>query len=241
VIGWIVLLAITFAANDPDAINATAADEALPTAVAIFVNNLPAGLVLVVMTISSVGQLFCGMSCVTSGSRMLFAFSRDRAVPGHQLWTKLNKNRTPYMAVLGMCLFAALVTLPALYDPIAFFAVVSITVIGLYIAYVIPSYLRLRLGDSFVPGPWNNGQRYKWMNAFAVIWTIIITVIFSLPFVPAGVPGNPDFDWASVNYAPLMVFGVIILVGLWWILFARKTFTGPVRQVDAPVEDVNLA
>ena len=94
VIGWIVLLAITFAANDPDAINTTAADEALPTAVAIFVNNLPAGLVLAVMTISSVGQLFCGMSCVTSGSRMLFAFSRDRAVPLHQLWTKLNANRT---------------------------------------------------------------------------------------------------------------------------------------------------
>ena len=121
---------------------------------------------------------------------------------------------------------------------------VSITVIGLYIAYVIPIYLRLRKGSSFDPGPWNNGRNYKWMNTFSVVWTIIITVMFSLPFVPAGVPGNPDFAIESVNYAPVMVFGVIIVVGLWWVLIARKTFTGPVRQVDAPVppvDDVNLA
>ena len=41
--------------------------------------------------------------------------------------------------------------------PVAFFAVVSIAVIGLYIAYVIPIYLRWREGDKFEPGPWNNG------------------------------------------------------------------------------------
>ncbi|MEA2348237.1 MAG: hypothetical protein QOG62_2024 [Thermoleophilaceae bacterium] len=240
VIGWILLLAITFAATDPDAINATATDQALPTAVAIFVNNLPSGLVLAVMVISTVGQLFCGMSCVTSGSRMLYAFSRDRAVPGWQLWTKLNTNRTPYAAVIGMCAVAMLVTIPALSNPIAFFAVVSITVIGLYIAYVIPIYLRLRKGDSFEPGPWNNGKKYKWMNTFAVAWVAIISVIFSLPFVPAGVPGSPDFDIEAVNYAPLMVFGIIILVGLWWIVSARRHFTGPVRTIDLDKE-INLA
>ena len=36
--------------------------------------------------------------------------------------------------------------------PVAFFAVVSIAVIGLYIAYVIPIYLRWRMGDAFEPG-----------------------------------------------------------------------------------------
>ena len=37
--------------------------------------------------------------------------------------------------------------------PVAFYAVVSIAVIGLYIAYVIPIYLRWRMGDAFEAGP----------------------------------------------------------------------------------------
>ena len=65
---------------------------------------------------------------------------------------------------------------------------VSITVIGLYIAYVIPMFLRWRMGDAFEPGPWTLGQKYKWMNPFAVVWTALITVIFCLPFAPAAVP-----------------------------------------------------
>ena len=79
--------------------------------------------------------------------------------------------------------------------PVAFFAVVSIAVIGLYIAYVIPIYLRWRRGDAFEPGPWNLGHKYKWMNPFAAVWVAIITVIFILPTNPAGVPWNDEFDW----------------------------------------------
>ena len=61
-------------------------------------------------------------------------------------------------AVLASCGLAALITLPALTGneagiPVAFFAVVSIAVIGLYIAYVTPVYLRLRAGDTSSPGP----------------------------------------------------------------------------------------
>ena len=60
----------------------------------------------------------------------------------------------------------------------------SVCVIGLYIAYAIPIYLRWRMGDAFQPGPWNNGQKYRWMNLVATIWVGIITVIFCLPFTP---------------------------------------------------------
>ena len=64
----------------------------------------------------------------------------------------------PIYAVLAMAAAALIITLPALKGngenvPFAFFAVVSITVIGLYIAYVIPIFLRWRMGDKFEPGP----------------------------------------------------------------------------------------
>ena len=48
-------------------------------------------------------------------SRMTFAFSRDGAVPGHRLWRRLGPNRTPTWAVLFVVVFALLVTLPAFF------------------------------------------------------------------------------------------------------------------------------
>ena len=45
-----------------------------------------------IILIACVGQFFCGMACVTSCSRTFFAFSRDRAVPGHQLWSRVSGN-----------------------------------------------------------------------------------------------------------------------------------------------------
>ena len=44
---------------------------------------------------------------------------------------------------------------------VAFTAVVSIGVIGLYLAYIIPIFLRLRMGDAFQPGPWRLGQQVQ--------------------------------------------------------------------------------
>ena len=46
-----------------------------------------------------VAQFFCVTASVTSASRMLFAFSRDRAVPGHQFWSQVARNRVPRHAV----------------------------------------------------------------------------------------------------------------------------------------------
>ena len=230
--GWLVLLAITFAATDVQAIN-----DAAGSSLAVFSSALPGGWEKLVVLIATVGQLFCGMACVTSCSRMMYAFSRDRAVPGWRLWTRLNHHRVPAYSVVGSCLAALIVTLPALEGdenafPYAFFAVVSITVIGLYIAYVLPVYLRWRQGDAFQPGPWNLGAKYRWINPAACVWVAICVVIFVLPFGPAGVPGREEFDWKYVNYAPLTVGGVLLVVGLWWTLSAHKTFKGPVRTVE---------
>ena len=83
VIGWFVLLAITFAAVDMEA----AAGGAIP----IFTSAMSSGWAEIVILISTIGQFFCGMACVTSCSRTFYAFSRDRAVPGWQIWSSVNQ------------------------------------------------------------------------------------------------------------------------------------------------------
>jgi amino acid transporter len=230
-IGWFVLLAITFAASDVNAVN-----EGAGSSLAVFSSALTPTANKAVVLIATIGQLFCGMACVTSCSRMMYAFSRDRAVPGHQLWTRLNHHRVPAYAVLGSCAAALIITLPALEGddaafPYAFFAVVSICVIGLYIAYVIPTFLRWRMGDSFEPGPWTLGRKYKWVNPAAILWVGFCVIVFCLPFTPAGVPGREEFDWKYVNYAPITVGIVLLVVGVWWAVKAKHTFTGPVRNI----------
>jgi len=230
--GWFVLLAITFAASDVNAVN-----EGGGTSLTIFQSAMSEGWAETVILISAIGQVFCGMAGLTSASRTFYAFSRDRAVPGWRFWSAVDRRHVPARAVLGMAFFSLLVTVPALWGteagiPWAFFAVVSITVIGLYIAYVTPVYLRLRAGDGFRPGAWNLGPKYRWMCAVAVGWTAIAMVIFSLPFVPAGVPWRDEFDWTAVNYAPVMVGVVILAVGLWWMVSAKRHYTGPVRTIE---------
>ena len=108
--------------------------------------------------------------------------------------------------------------------------------IGLYIAYVIPIFLRWRKGDEFEPGPWTNGRKYKWMNSFATFWVALITIIFCLPFTPAAVPWNDEFNWEAFNYAPLTVGVVILLAWIGWMATARKHFTGQVRETDIEKE-----
>jgi amino acid transporter len=236
VIGWFLLLAFTFAAADPAKVT-----EGGGSSIAVFEAAMSTGWVKLILIISTVGQVFCGNACLTSASRMCYAFSRDGAIPGWRVWSRVNAKKMPVAAVLFMAVCAAILTIPAYFPnssgiPVAFYAVVSIAVIGLYIAYVIPIYLRWRMGDAFETGPWTLGSKYKWMNPFAVVWVALITVIFILPTTPAGVPWRDEFDWNAVNYAPLVTGGLILAVGLWWVLGARKTFTGPrhtIAELDA--------
>jgi amino acid transporter len=236
VIGWILLLAITFSVN-----NVEGANKAFGFAPTLLTETLGTGWGKFVLIISVVGQLFCGGACLTSASRMCYAFSRDNGFGKRfsSITSRVNEKRVPVYAVLLMAFLALLITLPALKGksngeavPFAFYAVVSITVIGLYIAYVIPIFLRWRMGDSFQPGPWTNGRKYKWMNLFATIWVVLITIIFCLPFTPEAVPWSSEFSWEAFNYAPLTVVVVIAGAAITWLATARHHFTGQVREID---------
>ena len=127
-------------------------------------------------------QLFCGMSSVTANSRMIYAFSRDGALPGSAVWHRVNKRtRTPTNAIWLAAAGALILALPYLWNGSAYAAVTSIAIIGLYIAYVMPTFLRLRQGESFKRGPWHLGRWSYLVGTIAVVWVVFITVLFMLP------------------------------------------------------------
>src|SRR5438034_6742052 len=230
-IGWLVLLAFLFAATDVKAINAGGGGS-----IPIFESALSSAAAKAVILIATVGQLFCGMACLTSASRTWYAFSRDRAIPGWWLFRRLNHHRVPSYAVLAVTLFALAISIPALWSnkaglPFAFFALTGICTVGLYIAYVIPVYLRLRRGNGFQPGPWNLGRRYRWINTGAPVFVAICVIALDLPFTSAAVPWNSGFDWTALNYTPLVIL-VGLIVAIWWQISAKRRYHGPVRTIE---------
>jgi amino acid transporter len=229
VFGYILALGVTFAIQDFKTTGAAGTFAVKQ----IFIDSLGTTTAKVMLAIIVGAQFYCGMSSITSASRMMYAFSRDRAVPGHQLWRRLNGQRVPYMAAMAIAVLAFLCAFPAYFGTngaVAYAAVTSIATIGLYLAYAIPIYLRLRLGDAWEPGEWNLGRHYKWIGVVACVWVAFIALLFMAPLSPAGVPWNSSFTWLSFNYAPVAVLGTLILVGGWWQLSARKWFKGPVAQ-----------
>jgi amino acid transporter len=231
IVGWFVLLGFLFAASDTTAVN-----DAGGSSISIFESALDTWAAKMVLIIATVGQLFCGMACLTSGSRTWYAFSRDRAIPGWPLFRRLNRQLVPSYAVLAVAIAALIITLPALEGtedafPFAFFAVVGICTVGLYLAYILPVYLRLRHGERFETGPWNLGRHHRWINTGAIVWVAITVVVFMLPFTPESVPWNDEFTWESFNYTPFVV-AVFLLVAIWWALSAKRKYTGPVRTLE---------
>jgi len=169
-----------------------------------------------------VAQFFCSMSSVTSNSRMIYAFSRDGAVPAHNLWHSLNRGRTPRNAILLAVVCSFILVIPSLWSVTAYLAAVSIAVIGLYIAYAIPIFLR-QFAPDFKTGPWHLGAWSGPIGWIAVIWVAIISVLFMLPT-------STPITLQGFNYTPVVVLGVFLIVAIWWLVSARHWFKGPIVQ-----------
>jgi amino acid transporter len=229
IFGFAILVAVTFAIPGSDA---QAAGAGANIVTYIWETAMSRRWAEFLLFIAVIAQTFCTIASVTSASRMMFAFSRDRAVPGHQLWRRVSRrDRVPIYTVWGICVLSFLLMVPTLWNGIVGYAVgTSVAVIGLYIAFVLPIILRLRAGERFERGAWHLGGHYKWIDWLAIVWIFFISVIFLLPFAYGGIPWNKGFDWNLVNYTPVTVGGAFLLFGGWWVVSAKNWFKGPIRQ-----------
>src|SRR5206468_3711744 len=227
VFGFVLLVAVTFAipAKGPSDTSAFIVQHIWQDAM----GNRWAELLI---AIAVVAQIFCTIASTTSASRVIFAFSRDRAVPGHQLWRRVSKvDRIPVYTVWAICVLSFLTPLPAWwFGYVGYAASTAVAVIGLYIAFMLPIILRLRAGERFQRGAWHLGRHYKWIDAIAIVWIIFICIVFMLPAYKAGVPWEKGYDWNLLNYTPIMVGAAFVLFGGWYVLSAHKWFKGPIRQ-----------
>ncbi|KAK4399984.1 Amino-acid permease BAT1 [Sesamum angolense] len=223
IVGWGYILGITFAVtNIPNLLSPD--NDAGGYAIAeifyqAFKNRFGSGVGgIVCLGIVAVAIFFCGMSSITSNSRMAYAFSRDGAMPFSAFWHKVNKQEVPINAVWMSAAIAFCMALTSLGSLVAFQAMVSVATIGLYIAYALPIFFRVTLArKSFRPGPFNLGRYSVVVGWIAVLWVATISVLFSLP---VAYPITKE----TLNYTPVAVGGLLILTVSSWILSARHWF-----------------
>ncbi|MBL8536973.1 MAG: amino acid permease [Hyphomonadaceae bacterium] len=180
---------------------------------------MPQQLKLAIYGIILAAQYICGLATVTSVSRMIFAFARDKGLPFSGTLAKVSPRwRVPVAAIwVGAALAVIFVSWADAYS-----VAVAVTSIALYVSYAMPIAAGgLAFGGKWKDmGPWNIGPIYR---VIALLCVAIAGVIFYI-----GV--QPPNDKALVF---LGVIGAITLV-VWFGLEMRR-FKGP------PIKDEEIA
>jgi amino acid permease (GABA permease) len=167
-------------------------------------------------------QFFAGIGSLTAASRCLYAFSRDGAVPGSNIWSKINKRfDIPLYALLLSTLIEGILGLIYLGSSAAFNAFTGAATICLSASYALPVFILLIRGRHLVhSAPFHLGKLGYVINIITVLWILLAIVIFTMP---TSIPVTPS----SMNYASVLFvfFGGVSVI--WYLLWGRKHFTGP--------------
>ncbi|KAI0668213.1 amino acid transporter [Trametes maxima] len=223
VLGWFLLLGLLFSIQDLDATISSPTGQPVAQ---IFLDTVGEKGAIVLMVIVIGAMFFCGTFSLTSNSRMMYAFARDGGIPGHKFFHKVSKQtQTPLRTVWLACTLSFILALPSLGSSVAFSAVTSIATIGLYISYGIPIALRVVYRRRFVRGPFHLGAFSYPVAIVACLWILFISIAFILP------QANP-VDSQTLNYT-IVAVGIVLAYSMgFWILSARKWFTGPIKQIE---------
>jgi len=194
----------------------------------LFLNILGKRGMLAIWSLIIVVQFVSGAAQGVDASRVVYAFARDRALPGSSLWRKMNTHtQTPVKTVWFVMFWSAVAGLLG-FSEAALSSLAGASVLGLYISYIAPIFLRITSGrKTFKPGPFNLGRWTTLVGSIACCWVIFICVLLMFP--PTSAP-----DSQTMNYAVAIIVGVILLAGGWWLVSARNWFKGPVKTVEEP-------
>lgn len=108
-----------------------------------------------------------------------------------------------------------------------------------------PVFFRITSGrKKFVPGPFSLGRWAVSVGTIACLWVTFITTL--LVFPPESGPNSQDMSEFLLNlglttmihvyqdYAVVIIGGIFVFAGGWWIISAHKWFSGPVVSIDTP-------
>jgi amino acid transporter len=217
VVGYLLIFALTLSIRSiPAVLSATdASGNHIPAMITILEQALGGRAGTAMSWLAVLAMWFCGVTCITSISRVIYAFARDGGMPLSNLWKRVDrKHSTPAPAIWLSAGAAWLVAISSG----AFSVVTSMSTVGLYISYIVPVYLgwRARRDHAWVErGPWHLGRWSNAVNLIAIAWTVFICWILVMP--PNQVAGET-------------MLGVAVLLAGWYFISERARFKGAAME-----------
>ncbi|KAF7297572.1 GABA permease [Mycena kentingensis (nom. inval.)] len=226
VLGWLVTIVLAFyMGNDLSAVTGNTIGQPMAT---IVFNSVGKQGTLAIWVFIVVTFWMTGMDYLTAGSRQLFAFSRDRALPlSGWLYNINSATKTPVHAVCFLAFMSILLGLLAFAGPLAIGAVFTMAIICQYISYTTPIVARVMGGQKFTPGPFNLGPLSVPIALVASLYMSVMIIIFLFPPIP-------DATKQTMNYSIVVVGGVIGLSLAYYffpVYGGRYWFKGPVETI----------
>ncbi|KEF61990.1 uncharacterized protein A1O9_03562 [Exophiala aquamarina CBS 119918] len=220
-LGWAIIFVIVYTVKDiPDVVAGAYGQPFGSLCLQVLGQN--AGLAM--FSLNIIAQWFVGEGCTITATRVVFAYSRDGAIPGSRWWSQVHpKTKTPVYATWGVLCVSALLGLLMFASPVAIGAVFSIGAIAQYTAFTVPVALKLFFDHGrFKPGPWNLGRWSKPLGAIACAWWCLIVPALCFPAVKGA-----DLTPLTMNWTCLIYGGAMFLALSWYAISGRKWFNGP--------------
>ncbi|RSM01779.1 hypothetical protein CEP52_008319, partial [Fusarium oligoseptatum] len=215
----------------------------LPDVTALLASSQPIGLLFKTVTGSAAGGfgllflilgiwLFAGVGALTAASRCTYAFARDGGIPGN-LWAKVNKTLdVPLWAIILSTTVDCLLGCIYFGSSAAFGSFTGVATICLSASYCVPILVSVVRGRQAVrSSPFPLGKLGYVLNYISLVWICLAVVIFCMP---VSLPVTPS----SMNYASVVFAGFGAISGIWYFVYARKHFKGPII-VDMGAEEYN--
>ncbi|KAJ1324039.1 choline transport protein [Microdochium nivale] len=221
VTGFAYLVALMYGINDYDALFASPYPLAEIYRQATGSTAGATGLLALVLI--CIGLTVVGLY-ITCG-RTLWALARDGASPFPLVFGSVSPRlKMPLWSTVATAVLVTLLGAIYVGSTTAFNAFVGSFVLlssSSFLACILPNLLTGRRNITF--GPFHL-CRPAWLgfalNALACVYMLAFFVIYSFP-------GSLPTTAATMNYASLLWGGLTVMIGLWWVLGARKGYVGP--------------
>ena len=226
VTGVCFLIAIMYAINDLPAIFETGGT--LPLAqIYLQATSSPAG-ACGLLAVLAICTPFSFVGCSLTCSRTLWTMARDGATPFPGTLSRVSRRwRNPVYAQLATAVIETLLACIYLGSSTAFGAFIAaftVLIAASYGAAIIPHLLTrrryVRPGPFYMKGYWGE-LCLAFGSAYIVVWIVIFCFPFTLPVTAQ-----------NMNYTSVIFGGITILMGLWWLVDARKRYKGPIALLE---------
>ncbi|KAL9616293.1 MAG: hypothetical protein Q9160_008833 [Pyrenula sp. 1 TL-2023] len=207
-IGFFLLVVIAYTVKDIE--DVVAGQYGSPIA-NLCLQVLGPGSGLALLTMIMVAQFWVAECCMVTASRVVFAYSRDGAIPGSWWLKQVNRRtKTPVNAAWFVMVIGCLLGLLMFASPVAIGAIFSLGSIAAYISFTIPIALKV----------FSAGSRFR-----------------PVPVLCFPATRGKDLDKNTMNYTCLIYFGVMGLALVWYAISARKWYKGPKVNVEHMIRE----